>query len=168
MSWGRRLSSYHRTCNIPHMVTPSRAPCLSSCSFCAQKFFSPAWWCLPLFLKCYVLREALPDILSRADVFSFMLPWYFNFLKIFKSLNWICYNIASVFYFGCLALRHAVSQLLSQGLNLHHLPRKVRFQPLNYQGRPHPLVFYSSLQLPRPLGQHSLLAGVLPSEYICI
>ena len=116
-----------------------------------------------------VISSGKPFLMSSTELMFFPLcSLGIFFFKFFKSLYWICYNIVSVLYFGCLALRYALSQLPSQGVNLYHLPGKVKFQPLNCQGRPHPLAFYSSLRLPRPLGQHSLLAGVLPSEYICI
>ena len=47
----------------------------------------------------------------------------FKFLcrRLFESLHWICYNIASVLPFGFLAARHVSSWLPNQGLNLHPL-----------------------------------------------
>ena len=47
-----------------------------------------------------------------------------------------CCNWASVSYFGCLLTKHAESQLLYPGWNLHPLRRKMKAQSLNSQEVP--------------------------------
>ena len=64
----------------------------------------------------------------------------------FRSLHWVCYNIAPVPCFGLLAPTHVGSWLPYQGMNPHPLHWKAKSQPLDCQGSPWP-IFLNSLTL---------------------
>ena len=71
------------------------------------------------------LWETHPLEWTLGLLFFFRFLWYG---PLFKSLYWICDNIASVLCFGFLVMRHVGSWLLNQGLNpqsLHWPSREV-------------------------------------------
>ena len=60
--------------------------------------------------------------------YLFLKPFFFFFdVGHFKSLDYICYNIAYVLCFGVLAVKHMGSYLLDQGSNPYPLHRKAKF-----------------------------------------
>ena len=68
------------------------------------------------------------------DILGWIKKKLFFTVDHFKSLYWICYNIASVLCFGFLATRHVRSQLADQGLNPHPCIGRGNPRPLDCQG----------------------------------
>ena len=80
------------------------------------------------------------DFISRNHVFPSSVTSNFSSIKVFFffnvdhfwSLCWICYNVASVLFFGFLAARHVGSQLPDQE-SKPHTPHIGRWLPLDLQ-----------------------------------